>query len=78
MPDVFEEGIDAWKAGGRYPGEVEYRLSYGGLEGDPYPWLFIDPLTLADCADAAGLGLEIVARAERGSYLARLRPRSAR
>jgi SAM-dependent methyltransferase len=78
IPEQFDEGLDQWRAGGIYPGEVEYRLSYEGFEGAPYPWLFIDPVTLADRAEAADLRLEMVARAERGSYLARLRRRSAR
>ena len=76
--EQFDDGLEKWRAGGVYPGEVEFRLSYESIEGEPYPWLFIDPLTLADCTDAAGLGLEIVAWADRGSYLARLRRRSAR
>ena len=76
MPEHFDDGLDDWRAGAIYPGEVEHRLSYEGFEGRPYPWLFIDPLTLADRAQAADLALEIVARAERGSYLARLEQRS--
>ena len=75
MPEQFDHGLDEWRSGGIYPGEVEYRLSYENLEGEPYPWLFIDPLALADRAEAAGLRLEIVARADRGSYLARLQRR---
>ena len=75
MPEQFDDGLDEWRSGGIYPGEVEYRLSYENLEGEPYPWLFIDPLALADRAEAADLLLEIVARADRGSYLARLQRR---
>jgi SAM-dependent methyltransferase len=78
MPERFGDGLEEWRAGGIYPGEVEYRLSYGELEGEPYPWLFIDPLTLVDRAKAADLGVEIVARGERGSYLAILQRRLAR
>jgi SAM-dependent methyltransferase len=77
-PEQFDDGLDKWRDGGIYPGEVEFRLSYEGIEGEPYPWLFIDPVTLAGRAEAADLELEIIARAERGSYLARLRCRSAR
>jgi SAM-dependent methyltransferase len=78
MPEQFDDGLDDWRAGGIYPGEVEYRLSYQELEGDPYPWLFIDPLTLASRAEAADLRMEIVTHGERGSYLARMRRRLAR
>jgi len=76
VPEQFESGLDAWRGGGVYPGEVEFRLSYNDIEGEPYPWMFIDPVTLANHAEAADFRLEIVARAERGSYLARLRRRS--
>jgi SAM-dependent methyltransferase len=78
LPEQFNDGLDEWRAGGMYPGEVEYRLSYKDLEGEPYPWLFIDAVTLADRAEAADIAVEIVARGERGSYLARLRRRPAR
>jgi SAM-dependent methyltransferase len=72
IPEQFDEGLDDWRAGGLYPGEVEYRLSYGRFEGEPYPWLFIDPVTLTDRARAAGLRAEVVTRGARGSYLARV------
>jgi SAM-dependent methyltransferase len=72
MPSQFHEGLEEWRAGGLYPGEVEYRLSYEDLEGEPYPWLFIDPKTLGETARAAGFHAEIIARGARGSYLARL------
>lgn len=78
MPQQFDDGIAEWRHGGAYPGEVEYRLSYGGINGEAYPWLFIDPVTLANHVETSNLRLEILARAARGSYLARLRRRSPR
>ena len=72
MPEQFDEGLAEWRAGGLYPGEVEYRLTYGDLEGEPYPWLFVDPVTLADRARVAGFRSEMVARGHRGSFLARV------
>jgi SAM-dependent methyltransferase len=72
IPERFDEGLDDWRSGGSYPGEVEYRLTYGNLEGEAYPWLFVDPVTLADRARAAGLRSEVVARGTRGSFLARV------
>ncbi len=72
MPDRFDEGLDDWRSGGLYPGEVEYRLTYKKYEGKPYPWLFVDPVTLADRARAAGLRSQVVARGARGSFLARV------
>ena len=58
IPEQFEDGLADWRAGAAYPGEVEYRLSYRDLEGEPYPWLFVDPVTLGERAhaEAAGAG----------------------
>ena len=72
MPEQFDEGLEDWRAGGLYPGEVEYRLTYKKFEGEPYPWLFVDPVTLAERARAAGLRSQVVARGTRGSFLARV------
>ena len=60
------------RAGGGYLGEVHFQVTYGSLTGRPYPWLFVDPLTLARVAAAGGFACEIFARGDRGSYLARL------
>ncbi len=72
MPEQFDEGLAEWRSGGLYPGEVEYRLTYGDFEGDPYPWLFVDPVTLADRVRAVGLRSQVVARGARGTFLARV------
>jgi SAM-dependent methyltransferase len=55
---------------GRYPGEVEFRLTYGALEGQPYPWLFVDPRTLERYARTAGFGFSVVCRGARGAFAA--------
>ncbi|MFV2073328.1 MAG: class I SAM-dependent methyltransferase [Thermoanaerobaculales bacterium] len=57
-------------AGESYPGEVEFQLTFDGLVGDPYPWLFVDPRTLARFAEEAGLRCQVVTRGARGAYLA--------
>ncbi len=54
----------------RYPGEVEFRLTYGALDGQPYPWLFVDPRTLEKFAGASGFKCTIGARGGRGAYVA--------
>jgi len=72
MPEQFDEGLAEWQSGGLYPGEVEYRLTYEDFEGEPYPWLFVDPITLTDRARAAGLQSQVVARGARGTFLARV------
>jgi SAM-dependent methyltransferase len=72
IPVRFDEELDDWRSGASYPGEVEYRLSYGCFEGEPYPWLFVDPTTLVERAVVAGFHAEVVARGDRGTYLARI------
>ena len=62
--------LDELTAPDRYVGEVRFGLRYGDLVGPDYPWLFIDPDRLAVIAGAAGFGVEVVARGDRGSYLA--------
>jgi SAM-dependent methyltransferase len=73
IPEYFDDGLERWRSGRPYPGEIEYRLTYGELLGDPYPWLFVDPITLADHSRKAGFSTEVIARGERGAFLARLR-----
>ena len=72
IPEQFDDGLADWRSGGLYPGEVEYRLTYGDFAGEPYPWLFVDPITLASSARAANLRSQVVARGARGSFLARV------
>jgi SAM-dependent methyltransferase len=60
---------------GRYYGEVEFRLSYGEVQGEPYPWLFVDAERLQRHAEAAAFDFEIGAWGARGAYLARLSKR---
>ena len=62
--------LDELTAPDRYLGEVAFGLRYGDLTGPDYPWLFIDPDRLAIIAGAAGFGVEVVARGDRGSFLA--------
>jgi len=54
----------------RYLGEVKFSLRYRSTAGRPYPWLFVDPRALEIIAGAAGFDTTIVARGDRGSYLA--------
>jgi len=53
-----------------YPGEVEFRLTYGSLEGQPYPWLFVDPLTLKRYARAVGYRSTVACLGARGTFVA--------
>jgi SAM-dependent methyltransferase len=57
--------------GGRYYGEVEFKLSYKG-ETESFDWLYVDLQLLADAANTVGLTCELVAPGEHYDYLARL------
>ena len=49
---------------------MEFRLTYGTLDGQPYPWLFVDPRTLEQFGGASGFDFAIGARGGRGAFVA--------
>ena len=55
-----------------YYGELTYQMQYRNVKGEPFPWLFIDPETLIEQAEAHGYRCDIIARGEHYDYLARL------
>jgi len=55
-----------------YIGEVVFRCDFNNVEGTSYPWLFIDPETFEYHARTAGFDFDILAKGDRGIYLARL------
>ncbi len=55
-----------------YYGELTYQMQYRNVKGEPFPWLFIDPETLTEQAEAHGYRCDIIARGEHYDYLARL------
>lgn len=57
---------------GRYLGELHYQLEFRGERADPFPFLFVDPDTLAAVARKAGWRTEILAREGGPGYLSRL------
>lgn len=58
--------------GGRYVGEMRFRLEYKGKKGPTLTWLFLDAGLLTERALKAGWSCEVVWREEEGHYLARL------
>ncbi len=62
----------AREAEGRYGGEVRFRMEYQGRTGAPFPWLFVDPDTLAGRAEAHGWTAKVLRTEPEGEYLARL------
>jgi len=69
-----EDGALLLNLNGPYYGEVEYRFSYAGRTGEPFPWLFIDAALLADAAEAAGYTAEFLGEDDNEQYLVRLTP----
>lgn len=70
--DLRAPGGRVRRADGRYVGELQYQIEYGGAKGPPFPQLFVDGRRLARAARAIGLATEFVWRDRAGAYLARL------
>lgn len=70
--DLRTPGGRTRRGDGRYVGEIQYQIEYGGTKGPPFPQLFVDGGRLARSARAVGLVSEIVWRDRAGAYLARL------
>jgi len=51
-----DENGESWIdiASDTYYGEMEYQLSYKNIKGKKFPWLFVDPDTLAENAERCG------------------------
>lgn len=72
---MFEEDDDGGRwlpASQNYYGEVVFTMSYKGRKSEPFPWLYLDPNTLKNAANANHLNCEIVSVGEHFDYLARL------
>lgn len=67
-----EDGIIDLTGIDGYYGELTYQMRYKDVTGDEFPWLFIDPETLRECAASCGFDCEIIARGDHYDYLARL------
>lgn len=57
---------------GKYRGETIQRIVYRGETGAPFPWLYIDAITLGSQAAARGWWTQVVFEGSEGDYLARL------
>jgi SAM-dependent methyltransferase len=65
---------EANRRAGRYIGETRICLVHGDEVGPIFPWLLVDPDTLAGEAAGAGWTCEVVCRVPSGEYVARLVP----
>jgi len=59
----------ALREDGRYVGEIQFQLEFGGRRGDPFSQLYVDPDTLSIIAGRAGWNVEIVGQGENGAFL---------
>ena len=57
---------------GRYFGESRMQFEYENQVGPMFPFLYVDPETLADRASESAWSCEIVCREGDGNYLGRL------
>ena len=57
---------------GRYFGEMEVRIEYKNIIGEPFKELFIDPDLLSEAAIKSGWTCQIILREKGGRYLAQL------
>jgi len=55
-----------------YYGEVDYQMQYKNIKGEPFDWLYTDPMLLASISKQCGLNCEIVDEGENYDFLARL------
>ncbi len=72
MFDEDEDGGRWLPATTNYYGEVTFTLAYKSKKSKPFSWLYIDPNTLKNAANANQLNCEIVRKGEHFDYLARL------
>ena len=70
-----EDGTYDYPNADSYYGEVDFRMQYRDTVGATFPWLYIDPLTLAHVADSYGYMTEIVKRGKHFDFLARITKR---
>ncbi len=59
-----------------YYGEVDFRMQYKEVTGDPFDWLYIDLQTLSLYAAQNGFEAELAKEGKHYDYLARLRPKA--
>lgn len=57
-----------------YYGEVTFQMEYKGRRSSPFPWLYVDFITLQNACLANNLSCELVISGEHYDYLAKLSP----
>ncbi|MEM9141371.1 MAG: class I SAM-dependent methyltransferase [Bacteroidota bacterium] len=68
---MFQEG-DNIPQGNPYYGEVRFTMTYKGVYGPAFPWLYVDYPTLKTKAGTCNMVCELVSKGNHYDYLARL------
>lgn len=55
-----------------YYGEVDYQMQYRDIKGEPFDWLYTDPMLLASVSKQCGLQCQIIEQGEHYDYLDKL------
>lgn len=55
-----------------YYGEVDYQMQYRDIKGEPFDWLYTDPMLLESVSKQCGLQCQIMEQGEHYDYLAKL------
>ncbi len=55
-----------------YYGEGDYQMQYRDIKGEPFDWLYTDPMLLASVSKQCGLQCQIMEQGEHYDYLAKL------
>lgn len=67
-----EDGSFLIDLAGDYYGEIDFRMQYKDIQGDPFDWLYIDFQTLSTYAADNGFKAEMIKEGKHYDYLARL------
>ncbi|MCD7977832.1 MAG: class I SAM-dependent methyltransferase [Tannerellaceae bacterium] len=69
-----EDGSYLIDLAGDYYGEIDFRMKYKQIEGEPFDWLYIDFMTLSLYASENGFKAQLIQEGEHYDYLVRLTP----
>jgi hypothetical protein len=67
-----EDGQMDWDSEWGYYGEVDYRMQYGRIKGEPFDWLYVDMETLSRHAGQYGFRTEVLHLGTHYDYLVRI------
>ena len=74
LKDIYEneDGSMDIDLNAPYYGEVDYQMQYRDIKGEPFDWLYTDPMLLASVSKQCRLQCQIMEQGEHYDYLAKL------